>query len=258
MKVIATMIVRDEDDVIQETIDEISEYTKDIIILDGGSEDKTIDIIKQYSYVELHQTKSGTNWDHAGERNFLLDLARQRNPDWVITVDADEIYHTNPIRAIEFADQEGATLICCSIPQFHFTEKELLDGTLQNESEMTYVQDRRKYYSWGWEDYMIFKMQEGLTYLGGKNGRITRPPYFTGPAQLIKSKAKPILKHYQYRSLKQYAKKMKTRRRNCGDNYKRWFKWTYDNPFYNEDSLNVFDGTFMDGKKCRIPDENWV
>lgn len=248
LDIIASMIVRDEDDVIEETLTEMSKYVDKIVVLDGGSVDKTVEIARSFSCVELHQVNSGTNWDHAGERHLLLELVRKLNPNcWVITVDADEIYHTSPIKAIEFAEKENATIINCDIPQFHFTEKELLDGILQNEDESSSVQNRRLYYSWGWSDFMIFKMNNELTYLGGKDGRITRPPYF-GSSLRIESSSRPILKHYQYRSLKQYAKKMKTRRRNCGKNHKRWFRWTYENPFFNEEALNYFDGTFKDSR----------
>lgn len=244
MKIVAAMIVRDEDDIIGETITEILKYTSDIVVLDGGSVDRTIDIIRSFPEVRLTQVFSGSNWDHAGERELLLNLARDLSADWVITVDADEIYHTDPIEAIEIAEKERATIIRCNIPQFYFTEKELLDGVLQTEDTIVSIQERRRYYSWGWTDCMIFKMQHGLTYLGGKDGRITRPPYFTDNAVRIEASVRPILKHYQYRSLQQYAKKMKNRRRDCGDNYKRWFRWTYENPFFNEEKLIYFDGIF--------------
>lgn len=249
MNVIASMIVRDEDDVIEETLTEMRKYTDKIVVLDGGSEDKTVEIAKSFKEVELHQVNSGNNWDQAGERQLLLDLVRKIDPNcWVITVDADEIYHSNPLHAISDADSSGATIIRCQIPQFHFTEKEILDGILQTEDCSESVQKRRLYYSWGWSDFMIFKMHDDLTYLGAKEGRVTRPPYFNGNARRIEARAQPILKHYQYRSLSQYAKKMKTRRRNCEKNHKRWFRWTYENPFYNEEALNFFDGTFKDEK----------
>lgn len=244
MKIIATMIVRDEDDVVGETIEQMSNYTKDIVVLDGGSVDNTIEIVRSFSYVKLVEVNSGIAWNHSGERQMLLDLSKEA--DWVITFDADEIYHTSPLIAIEAAEKEGATVVRCEIPQFCFTEIELLNGTLQSEDERITVQERRKYYSWGWSDQMIFKMQEGLTYLGGKEGRITRPPHFNSPAIKTECSVRPILKHYQNRSLRQYAKKMKTRRRNCGANYLRWFSGTYANPFVNEETVNYFDGVFRD------------
>lgn len=257
MKVVASMIVRDEVDVIDECIREISRFTKDIVVLDGGSVDGTIEKIRNYSHVRLEQHFSGDAWDHQAERELLLGYAKEMSPDWIITIDADEIYHSDPISAIKFAEAEGATLISCEIPQFHFSEKELIEGTLQTEDESLPIQERRLFYSWGWKDFMIFKNLPGMTYLGGEEGRITRPPYFPKEEHRIVSRAKPILKHYQFRSLKQWAKKMKARRRSCRDRHKRWFRWTYENPFHNEDILNFFDGRFRDERGTLIPNENW-
>lgn len=244
LKIVATLIVRDEDDVIYETLDEIKKYTDNIIVLDGGSEDNTVDIVSKFRGVALHKVKSGNNWDHAGERQILLDLALAEGADWIITLDADEIYHTNPIDVIEQAEAEGANLVRCEVPQFFFTEKELAEGTLQTENEALSVQQRRKWYSWGWTECVIFKAVPGVTYLPEKNnGRIRRPPGFTIDPP-IEASVRPILKHYQYRSLRQYGKKMKTRRRNCEKNHMRWFRWTYENPFKNEANLAYFDGVF--------------
>lgn len=248
MRIVATMIVRDEEDVIVETLEELSKHTTTIIVLDGGSTDGTVEKMRQFPHVKLIEVKSGENWDQMGERELLLNAARDASADWVISVDADEIYHTDPIKAIHLAEKEGATLIRCQIPQFLFTEKELADGTLKVEDDSLPVQQRRLWYNTGWSDFMIWKMQPGLTYLGGKDGRVTRPPYFKADAKRIEAKVSPILKHYQYRSLAQFGKKMKTRRRNCGKNHKRWFRYTYESPFWNEESEGFFrfDGTFYD------------
>jgi glycosyltransferase involved in cell wall biosynthesis len=69
-----------------------------IIVSDGGSTDKSLDILWQYrSFVQVlnfNQTVeiNGVNWNPDNPHiNFIIDAAKSYNPDWIILDDMDDV-----------------------------------------------------------------------------------------------------------------------------------------------------------------------
>ena len=117
------MLIRNEGDVIYETLSEITRWgLYDVIILDGQSDDNTLAEIHRFETthpdVNLRLTSEadpgGEFHDHL--RNRLLELTYAARPDWIISLDADEIYHTDPVAAIRAADAEGANVLMNHVP----------------------------------------------------------------------------------------------------------------------------------------------
>lgn len=78
------MIVRDEIDCLQRCIDSVKDIVDEIVIVDSGSTDGTLDLAKRYAS-KLAQIVWNDDFSHA--RNIALDMA---TGDWILQLDADE------------------------------------------------------------------------------------------------------------------------------------------------------------------------
>ena len=65
-----------------------------VVALDDGSTDETRELLEGCPLVKVLLTnqrqKSYRDWDDAANRNRLLDAAAELNPEWIISIDADE------------------------------------------------------------------------------------------------------------------------------------------------------------------------
>lgn len=78
------MIVKDEEDCIKRCLDSVIDLVNEIVIVDTGSTDKTIEICRSYNAQVFSYP---WNNDFAAARNFSLDKV---TGDWVLWLDADE------------------------------------------------------------------------------------------------------------------------------------------------------------------------
>lgn len=79
------MILKNEEDIIDQCLASVHEFVDELIIVDTGSTDQTVDICQKYnSSIFSYQW----NEDFANARNFGLS---QANGDWILWIDADEV-----------------------------------------------------------------------------------------------------------------------------------------------------------------------
>lgn len=79
------LIIKDEADRIEGCLKELSGWVDQLVILDSGSTDGTVELAKQYSD-EVHST----DWPGYGpQRNRALARCKY---DWVLNLDADEVF----------------------------------------------------------------------------------------------------------------------------------------------------------------------
>ena len=85
----ACMIVLDEEACIARALDSIHNYVDEIVIVDGGSKDKTKEIVSTYSKVVLIENP----WpdDYSIQRNIAIEHAKG---DWIFSLDADQYIST--------------------------------------------------------------------------------------------------------------------------------------------------------------------
>lgn len=79
-----TIVAQDEERTIGRVLDAVKDLADEIIFVDSGSTDRTIEIAKSYGVRFCHQDWLG----YAGQKNFAIDLAAS---DWILSLDADEI-----------------------------------------------------------------------------------------------------------------------------------------------------------------------
>ena len=83
MKLSVTVIVKNEEDRIGDCLSSVQSIADEIIILDSGSDDRPVEICKQYTDQVFE-----TDWPGFGiQKQRALDKAKG---DWVLAIDADE------------------------------------------------------------------------------------------------------------------------------------------------------------------------
>jgi glycosyltransferase involved in cell wall biosynthesis len=221
MKIVAQMMCRNEADVIRETVSEILRWVDTLVVLDGGSTDGTYGKLLRLAgeqaikgkQIEVHcePDPGDTFADHT--RNRLLELTAPHKPDWVISVDADEIYHCDHnlngpyvLDAIHAAERAGANVVRSNVPQFWLTFDDLRRGLL-NEDESIPVQKRRRWYSWGHMGTFIWKWNDDHYYPQDTPKRTPELPGLTWRQWQRAGPYMPICKHYCFRSLRQALKR---------------------------------------------------
>lgn len=106
MKISLCMIVKNEEQYIKMCIENALKLADEIIIVDTGSTDKTLDIIKEFEH-KIKLIHFSWNNDFSEARNISLENA---TGDWILMLDADEklLCDADAVRNIlEHSDVEG-------------------------------------------------------------------------------------------------------------------------------------------------------
>jgi tetratricopeptide (TPR) repeat protein len=162
----ACMIVKNEEELLPGCLDSIRDWVDEIIVVDTGSTDRTVEIANSYRAKIFHQPWEGNFSKH---RNFSLE---QSTCDWIFVIDADERIHRDDIPLIKkVLNQDEYKII--SINVFNVSG--------QNEETVTFLPSIR-----------FFKRELGLKYEGIVHN-LLQPP-----ADQPIMRAGVRLKHYGY------------------------------------------------------------
>lgn len=82
------MIVKNEEGVIEKCLESVGNFADEIIIVDTGSKDNTMDIVQKYPRVRLFTFPWSD--DFSAARNFAFSKA---TCDWIMWLDADDIFY---------------------------------------------------------------------------------------------------------------------------------------------------------------------
>jgi glycosyltransferase involved in cell wall biosynthesis len=91
----ATLIVRDESAFIEECLDSLAGVVDEIVLVDTGSRDDTIDIALNFP-IKLHHFRWCDNFSSA--RNYAIE---QATGDWILYIDADERFKAPDQEALQ-------------------------------------------------------------------------------------------------------------------------------------------------------------
>jgi len=105
-RVSAALIVRDEADVIEDCLRSLAGNVDEIVLVDTGSRDRTIEIAQRFP-INLHHFA----WcnDFSAARNFAIERA---SGDWILYIDADERLLVPDREAFRQALSDTATVAC--------------------------------------------------------------------------------------------------------------------------------------------------
>ena len=129
------MITYNDEECIRDTMENVAPYiTDDFVITDGGSTDKTIDIIKEYDVNLIHK-KWNDNFEV--QKNHSLDHANQ---EWRIWIDADETY--DPIFWNQLAwyirDAQQREVDCINVPRINIVHGMTPEFAEENSWNISY------------------------------------------------------------------------------------------------------------------------
>lgn len=114
MKIVGLMIVKNEADILWETLDHAAGWLDGIVAIDNGSSDDTRDILLSHPLV--------LEWGHdPGEFNEarmvpeLINLAAKQNADWYVDHDSDEFFPKEIRKDIEVAHKYPFNVVSVDI-----------------------------------------------------------------------------------------------------------------------------------------------
>ena len=94
LKLSVVKITKNEEDRLERTLKPLKDWAGEIVVIDSGSTDKTVEIAKRYG-AKVHYNE----WkDYATQKNFGL---KKTSFDWILFLDADEVISEELKKAIE-------------------------------------------------------------------------------------------------------------------------------------------------------------
>ncbi len=150
-KLTAIILTKNEEAHIDRCLSHLDQYVDSIVVVDNGSTDNTMEIVKSYDKVKEYCIYPNEFHD-ALLRNIGLLLARKTDPDWILRIDADERFEDFIIDRLNFLlNQDFCT-------QWTF-----------------------RWIHWYDKDYIRLDGEFGKRLLKGALFRIKKPPYHELP-----------------------------------------------------------------------------
>jgi glycosyltransferase involved in cell wall biosynthesis len=111
-RVVALLPVRNGENELEGCLRSLDDVVDAVVALDDGSTDRTREILEEHPSVEellwneSRQTAAG--WDDSGNRNRLLEAAAALEPEWILSLDADERFDPEDAAALKRFIEEDA------------------------------------------------------------------------------------------------------------------------------------------------------
>jgi glycosyltransferase involved in cell wall biosynthesis len=204
MKVVAVVMVRNEDDIIEQTLDHLHCNGIQFVVLDAGSTDKSVEIVSRFAARGLLEHKIvSRNIFTMKDYDYIIEIASRHSPDWILINDADMFYESPSqnerlFDAIAKEGKRGRNIIQFHQIIFSLTEKDV-------ESTEPNIQKKLRYYRWNddfeyraWKYYPDTRVAESGSHF----------PKFPEGVRVKLSRRKFILRHYPFRSIEQANRKI--------------------------------------------------
>jgi glycosyltransferase involved in cell wall biosynthesis len=227
MKIYAICLVKNEDDVIGQTLTYATSYCDMIFVIDNGSTDQTWHIVQNLSkqhpqivpFVQtLDRYDDGLRW-------LVYDAYHQEltDQDWWMILDGDEFLAEDPRPVIQEAMKKRADVIDADQIQFYYTDKDFEAWQSGQENLEQSIFMRRRYYRIDHHEARFFRnLSDGTWETSFLRRKLPMPPWLRSigkvdprqslPIRIGKKHRRRILnRHYQYRDPVQIEKRLKLR-----------------------------------------------
>ena len=210
MKIHALCLVKNEADVLQETLISALHWCDYIYVFDNGSDDGSWELVEALAkqYLQIVPYKQDDLLYTNGLRADIFNAFRsEAGPqDWWCALDADEFYIDDPRVFLTKVSNNCQTVWSASL-NYYFTDQ---DAIMYQKDRISFlktpVQQRFHYYLNNWGELRFFRHNDDIVWTRAQGG--FPPAMFTAPAYPVRI----WLKHYQYRSPEQIERRLLTRR----------------------------------------------
>lgn len=199
MKIFAIMVIKDEVDIVRDSLLAAKQWADRIFVLDNGSTDGTWEIVRSMADSQIVAYKQDTRPFYDGIRAEVFNAFRHEAEDgdwWCFAFDADEFFIDNPRNFLEQVPSKYG-LVALAALQYVITDKDVAEGNF-GYANLRYVDTEpiieyqffryRKRFKWH-ANWFYFPLNAGVLY----------PQYIA-------------LDHYKYRSPEQIQRRLDIRR----------------------------------------------
>ncbi len=185
------IVAKNEERTIGRVLDAVSAIADEMLVVDSGSDDKTIEIANEKGARVVHQDWLG----YAGQKNFALSLAKS---DWLLSLDADEIMTPEAVAEVKEIIS-GETVGKCDgykIPRvLYIGEHPVRHGGFYPDAQLRLIQNGKGKF----RDRMVHER----IFVDGAVGDLKHP-----------------MLHYSYRNVDEFTKAMDKYARLSAEEYK--------------------------------------
>lgn len=231
MNIYGVCIVRNESDVIADSLRWAARFCRKIWVWDLGSTDGTWEVLQRLDLPQVVGIrKNAMPFINALRGRVYADAkAEIEAGSWICIVDADEFFVGDPGPLLAAAEREGAGIV--GTWQINFLPTEQDAAALRDAGESTWtsipLRERIRHYRVEWFEHRFIRVVPGFTWdasrlysvLRGEDGKPLRLSRHFG-----------FVRHYRYRSPAQVARRHLTRQ-GRGDIDDGMFRWTDSDAF---------------------------
>ena len=212
MRIYGVGVVRNEADVVGQSVLWAARFCDRIFIWDLGSDDNTVEILRSLPAEKIRvKEKPGTPYRSAlrGEiaNQIRADLGEE---DWIYILDADEFLVGDPVMVLQRARRCGAYLVGAWQANFFPTEKTLSELDRLGEEQWCRIplEKRLRYYRLEWFEWRFIRMSPELQWITEGDYSVFRLSSGAFPKRCREGM---VVRHYRYRSPAQVRLRYRTR-----------------------------------------------
>ena len=205
------LVLRDEGDVVRESLTHLLTWIDALYVQDTGSTDDTWDVVNEFAAKDPRVVPFGREpivfTDNV--RSVMFDRYRDRfDPgDWVLKVDADEFHHVPPPRFVRERLRAGDTAVHLQWYYFRLTAAEVAD---YESGRVDVLEDRRRPVAERRRFYKVSRYTEPRMFKYRRSMRWAERSSFPFNAGFVARERMPI-RHYPHRDPLQMQRRFRLR-----------------------------------------------